>query len=547
MRKYHKKLVLEMLESLQKANDSMRKLEKNNDQDSIVQLLMDSQGVIQQIASFLGGYSEIPDSIFTALDEYNKELFITSQDISANTIKTLEPKRKFLRKTIETDLVAEKIVMAFLPYNASMSDSLESIWLAASQDPNCEVYLMPIPFYGRDKNRNFTQLQDHSNFYLEGTVPVMDWSKVDLASLHPDAIFIHNPYDENNYVTSVHPDYYSDTLKQYTECLVYVPYFIVLQNPQEHFMLTTGVQRADMVFLETEISKKDYIDVYVKKGLCSLKQARDKFISCGSTKLDKVINTTPEDFTLPQDWQRCITASDGTKKKVVLYVTTVGTILTEGEKHLEKMKEVFAFFQQREDVVLWWRPHPLELETYQSMRPQLLRDYLATVKAYQQEGVGIYDTSDHLHRAVAYGDLYYGDLSSVLTLFVVTEKPVLLQQVEVLGMLQEEQNSYIFSDAWMEGFRANVQKKPLHPYWPGAIREQYYHWDTNTLGELQLGYDVLALFLDFIQNQSSSEKQQNFKELLGYRSKNREEHGLQMDGKSGERIFQSVKERIFSN
>ncbi len=43
----------------------------------------------------------------------------------------------------------------------------------------------------------------------------------------PDEIYIHNGYDNWNLVTSVHPRFYSENLKQYTDKLVYIPYFIM--------------------------------------------------------------------------------------------------------------------------------------------------------------------------------------------------------------------------------------------------------------------------------------------------------------------------------
>ena len=43
----------------------------------------------------------------------------------------------------------------------------------------------------------------------------------------PDAIYIHNPYDDYNRATNVHPNFYSSRLKNYTDELVYIPYFVL--------------------------------------------------------------------------------------------------------------------------------------------------------------------------------------------------------------------------------------------------------------------------------------------------------------------------------
>ena len=41
----------------------------------------------------------------------------------------------------------------FLPYKASMWDSLESVWKAAVEDKeHCEAYVVPIPYYDIDSD-----------------------------------------------------------------------------------------------------------------------------------------------------------------------------------------------------------------------------------------------------------------------------------------------------------------------------------------------------------------------------------------------------------
>ena len=39
----------------------------------------------------------------------------------------------------------------------------------------------------------------------------------DIEKRRPDVIYIHNPYDKGNFVTSVHPAFYSDELKKYVK------------------------------------------------------------------------------------------------------------------------------------------------------------------------------------------------------------------------------------------------------------------------------------------------------------------------------------------
>ena len=117
-------------------------------------------------------------------------------------------------------------------------------------------------------------------------------------------------------------------------------------------------------------------------------------------------------------------------KKVIFYNTTVTGLLQYGELYLEKMKDVFSvFYENREDVALLWRPHPLMEATVGSMRPELWAGYSENVEKYKAEGWGIYDDSAELERAIGVCDGYYGDRSSVVDLCQKVGKLVMVQDL----------------------------------------------------------------------------------------------------------------------
>ena len=73
---------------------------------------------------------------------------------------------------------------------------------------------------------------------------------------------------------------------------------------------------------------------------------------------------------------------------------------------MKKIKDTIEFFAGRDDVVLWWRPHPLAGGTISSMRPQLFEEYVTVVGEYKESGIGIYDdTADHVLRRRQFADL----------------------------------------------------------------------------------------------------------------------------------------------
>lgn len=320
----------------------------------------------------------------------------------------------------------------FLPYKASMWDSLESVWEAANADTeHCNAYVMPIPYADRNSDGSAAKWQCERELFPK-YVPLLDWQQVDLKSWHPDVIFIHNPYDGCNYVTSVDSQYYSENLKKCTDKLVYIPYFILEGvNPENkineervlHFVMTPGVMNADQIVVQSEYMRELYINVLMKNTEHHEREYWGKRISgMGSPKIDKIHNSKKEDFVMPEKWLELIRG-----KKVILYNTSLSAMLNNTENVCGKLSYVFEVFKNRDDVVLWWRPHPLMKATLHSIRPRFEEQYMRLERKYIKEGWGIYDDSPDLHRAIAWSDAYYGDMSSVVGLYRETRKSVLIQ------------------------------------------------------------------------------------------------------------------------
>ena len=157
------------------------------------------------------------------------------------------------------------------------------------------------------------------------------------------------------------------------------------------------------------------------------KMLREKILPLGSPKIDKVVNGRREDYSLPEEWNTLLQG-----KKAVLYNTGVSGILHGNEQELKKIKDTIEFFAGRDDVVLWWRPHPLAGGTISSMRPQLFEEYVTVVGEYKESGIGIYDDTADLHRALLWTDMYYGDDSSLIYLYGVQGKPIVMQNIDCL-------------------------------------------------------------------------------------------------------------------
>ncbi len=445
MRKQQKKIIENLIELLLGVNEEIKKSIEAGD----LFQAMDLMGSCQEGAIKIGTAIEESEGegfiTVQLLEQYCEDLYHFYEELNRgqaeNISKTVKKLKKQLIQTensIKHD-IKETIEVVFLPYKASMWDSLESVWQAAEKDENCQAYVIPIPYYDRNPDGSFKEMHYEGELYPD-YVPITHYEEYDLEEHHPDMIYIHNPYDGQNLVTSVHPAFYSEQLKRYTDCLVYIPYFVLGEispdnqdavNGMKHFCMAPGVVNADKVVVQSESMRQVYINVLTgQTGEHTRHYWEDKILGLGSPKFDKVQAANRKEQDIPEEWLGAIQKPDGSWKKVILYNTSVGALLQENERIVEKMREVFQTFKEyQENITLLWRPHPLAKATIEAMRPELWKSYVQLVQEYKEAGWGIYDDTADLNRAIALSEAYYGDWSSVVQLCQKAGVKVMIQNI----------------------------------------------------------------------------------------------------------------------
>jgi hypothetical protein len=316
-----------------------------------------------------------------------------------------------------------KLEIAFMPYKASMWDSLESIWLTAKADPSCEVYVVPIPYYDRDTDHSFTKYH-YEGEKFPSEVPITHYNDYKVAVRKPDIIYIHNPYDNQNFVTSVDPNYYSFELKKHTDTLVYVPYYSTSGGMSVGQKFCSAYYYADYIVMQAE----------KYRGFFDPSLPQEKLLAMGSPKFDRVIricNNPPEP---PEAWKAKMKG-----KKVYFYNTSISGMLGNTELFLKKMKYVFETFAFNDDVCLLWRPHPLLETTFDTMRPQYKNLYLKLKNFFLEKNLGIYDDTPDITNTIAHCDAYIGDSgTSVVSLFGIAGKPIFILNNNIIAEPSEE-------------------------------------------------------------------------------------------------------------
>ncbi|MBR6670565.1 MAG: hypothetical protein IKL31_07425, partial [Ruminococcus sp.] len=492
MRKYIKNNILEIFETLHEAHEIIAKYIDNKKFDNACNLLADCQDTATQLFNTIEESEGEEFVTLSLINEYYEELFNIASNLSEKS-NGCNVKNRLNNKIDKAEVSARndikvRLEIVFMPYKASMWDSLESVWKAADEDPDCDAYVVPIPYFDRKPDHSFGEFHYEGDQY-PGYVPVVHYNSYNLKQRRPDAIYIHNPYDGNNFVTSVHPNFYSSELKKYTECLVYIPYFVVQSKNFEninHYVLAPGVINSDYAIVQSEKVRQKYIDVFLPHygNTNEAKQyLENKILGLGSPKFDAVRCDKPTIESLPEEWQHII--GDG-NKKIIFFNTHLSLLMAANyEQFLIKLKNVLDYFKSRKDIILLWRPHPLALATAKSMNPVALEPYLHIVKKYKAEKWGIYDDTPDMDRSIAFADAYYGSESSVVPVFSETGKSILIQNVRC----------------------NNIKKHDIFRISPSAFCvEGYDIWLFHSMMNLLVKYNMLSNTTEIIGQLDGEEK-----------------------------------------
>ncbi|MGB4660445.1 MAG: hypothetical protein WBI07_14820 [Mobilitalea sp.] len=440
MRKHQKAGILDMMEEMEQNYKEMDRIGKP---EKLEEILATCQEKAIRIGTLIEESEGEEHPIVHALEEYCEIVYTASQSTNNTTafhekLKQLLLRTNKIKKEIKDNL-PEKKEIVFLPYKASMWDSLESIWMAAKEDKNCDCYVIPIPYFDLDK-KNDTFIMHYEGDQFPDYVPITPYEEYSLKNRRPDIIYFHNPYDQFNYVTSVHPDYYSSELKKCTDLLVYVPYFATGGDMGDVFYELPSYYHADKIVIQSKEIRSFY----------SPNIPDDKFVPLGSPKFDRVINLHKMKLEIPSDWKNRIKG-----KKVVFYNTSISSLLLYGERAFTKMKYIFSCFTEVDDYVLLWRPHPLTKATLQSVRPQMLEEYNLLEEEFIKNEIGILDRTPDVTKVVAISDIYVGEeSSSIVHLFGVSGKPIFILDMNIDPNRREEtldnKASFYFRDCYIE-------------------------------------------------------------------------------------------------
>ena len=382
-----------------------------------VKLLEQYLEVIYKVAKYVQkfdgsiNYEESAESKYAECDEEVKDTFAS------------------ISEAIDSEIVNRRSVL-FLPVKAKHFSSMRMAYEMETATPDTDVYVMPLPYYYKEYDGSFKdEMHIDTEEFIKANIPVTDYSRFDLSLLCPEKIYINSAYDEYNMAVSVDTRFYARIVKKYTEKLIYIPYFKLMEFDRanypcwynmQYYCTVPGVVMADKVYVQSENTRKAYIDKLNEWT------GDEKYTDIWEQKIDVYNESCEEDS---EDELR-----DAGSKKTIVWFVSAGSLAEFGDKYIEKAYrnlDVFALSKDKLKVLL--NSEPFLDEMIKNYSDELYKKWTGFIDEFNRSGIGevVSQVEDQSVEALLKANAYYGDPSYICKDFILMKKPVMLQNVEV--------------------------------------------------------------------------------------------------------------------
>lgn len=438
---------IEDLLVLENAHGGVFKLLVLQDRATVMQLLSSCQECAISLGNKAERVAADCEILVRSLEEYCELIFQIHQLLQQGEVldaegvyRILQEQLQGIKEEFEKEYDKKKKIV-FIVDKAERWKSLKSVWKAAKEDKNSIVSVIAVPYYYKRIDGSIIEEHYEKDLFPE-EAEVLGYQEYDLKEYHPDVIFINNPYDEYNYFTSVHPYFYSSNLVQFTDKLIYIPWFTITELTREdergwqtmqHFVTMPGVVNADKVIVQSEQMKEAYVDYLTDWAGEDTKAIWEEKISGMGSPLLDTEDTSEDEIAemIPEEWKKVIYKEDGNRKRILLYSIGGSGFVERGIRAAEKLKSVLELVKENsEEIAFVWYAN-LEMETtLKTSYPDLWKDYVQIMEEYRKQAWGIYVENPDWEMLVAIGDAYYGDGCALSQKMVMAEKPVMIQNFD---------------------------------------------------------------------------------------------------------------------
>lgn len=456
------KQLIDILRTIVKATDAVNKLIVNGRNSQIMEVLTQIQETAIQVGTEIEATEGAEHNAVKLLEALCEQIWQCTQAAGKyDQMHCISEMKTLLRSTmreVENIEIKNRYIVVFFPYKASMWDCMESVWMAAREDPECEVYVVPIPYYSLVNGKPVEEHYEINQF--PSYVEVTDYRNFPLEKQRIDMAYIHNPFDQFNIVTTVHPAYYSQNLKKHVDKLTYIPYYVTGNSVDVHHKEFVSHYVVDYIVTQSEQMIESYAS-----GI-----PREKFLPFGSPITDRILRLEKEKPSIPEEWKPMLpNGKDFEGKRTVFLNTSISSFMKGRERYLDKLEYVINIISREKNLFIIWRPHPLLHSTAETMGEKFNVRLKKIENDFLSNKIGVLDTTTDVGITVALSDAYLGEnASSIIHMFGIARKPRFyfdfmlrkqkdsLEQLQIYGSLRADNKEYFTISKYGYLFEKNL-------------------------------------------------------------------------------------------
>lgn len=381
---------------------------------------------VKEIISYIEAYCEALYKIYELLADkadFLEDRSLDSHEFS-DSVSYLRAAFENVKEIINERLLEKKVIL-FVATGQKQWNGFKKLYQINSSQKGNEVFivLVPVAFKNALGKTSFDNVQIKDMDFLPKEAEVRSWQNVDLSLLKPDIIYIQEPYDRENPCLTVPPKFYAENLRNYTDCLIYVPPFYVSEFNEndirdiynmKHYVTVPGIVYADRILVQSENMKKMYVkkltefageDTY---NIWEQKIKAAELYDSEELKADRVNDKKTVLY--------CIGENELTEKKAL--------VLNEIKKRLEVFKENSSSFNLKICM------YPPDLGSWESIDVSTTKRLMKLLGEYTENPwCEMYFISnmdwDDIARET---DIYYGSPSPLAHMFAIRHKPVMISK-----------------------------------------------------------------------------------------------------------------------
>ncbi len=407
----------QIIDTLSNAHRVIRKIVEYDVNEKVIEVLGNCQNLAIELGTGIEKiYGDDCSEVISELESYCEDLYQISMNLTDNSIQdNIDDLEIRIKRVDELYRLLRHKDIIFIVYRKKDWNSLESLYRDYKQDNNDNVYIMPIPYYEKDWKGNLSNERLETE-WIPSDAHVLDYKEYNFSKC-ASTIFITNPFDMYGSEISVHPFFYSTNLKKYADILIYVHTFgtRVFKESEKarvnakRYIVSPGVQNADLVFVPNESERELYIDILSENGF-----KNDELI-------EKII--VREDITEK--------VNNYSAEKRLIFYTGFSDIYTNKEVVLDKIERVLNIFneQKNEIEIIWIVDEEMDKNMEEFCR-DILPKYNELKYYFISQGIGKYIMMED-NEAIEGATAYYGARGYYMNRLAFEKKPVMIWNVGI--------------------------------------------------------------------------------------------------------------------